>query len=71
MFLKIALKNFAKLTGKHLNQSLFFYKVAGLQQQLYLKRNSGNGVCLLIFQKLLKHLFYRTRLRDYFSTEEG
>ena len=28
---KGALKNFAKLTGKHLWQSLFFIKVAGLQ----------------------------------------
>ena len=28
---KGALRNFAKFTGKHLCQSLFFYKVAGLQ----------------------------------------
>ena len=71
MFLKSVLKNFAKLTGKHLNQSLFFNKGAGLQQQLCLKRNCGTGAYLLILQKLLKHLFYRTSLRDYFLTEEG
>ena len=28
---KSVLKNFAKFTGKHLHQSLFFNKVAGLQ----------------------------------------
>ena len=38
------LRNFAKFTGKHLCQSLFFNKVAGLQ--LYLKRYSGTGVFL-------------------------
>ena len=38
------LRNFAKFTGKHLYQSLFFSKVAGLQ--LYLKRDSGTGVFL-------------------------
>ena len=29
---KVALKNFAKFTEKHLCQSLFFNKVAGLRQ---------------------------------------
>ena len=29
------LKSFAKFTGKHLRQSLFFNKVAGLSLQLY------------------------------------
>ena len=32
---KGALKNFATFTGKHLYQSLFFNKVAGLSLQLY------------------------------------
>ena len=32
---KGVLRNFAKLTGKHLCQSLFFNKVAGLCLQLY------------------------------------
>ena len=35
------LRNFAKLTGKHLCQSLFFNRVAGLQ--LY-KRDSVTGL---------------------------
>ena len=32
---KGVLKNFTKFTGKHLCQSLFFNKVAGLSQQVY------------------------------------
>ena len=45
---KSALKNFAKFTGKHLCQSLFFNNVAGLASglQLYWKRDSGTGVFL-------------------------
>ena len=37
-------RNFTKFTGKHLLQSLFFNKVAGLQ--LYKKRDSGTGIFL-------------------------
>ena len=40
---KCCLKRFAKFKGKHLCQSLFFNKVAGLRLQLYLKRDSGTG----------------------------
>ena len=32
---KVSLKNFAKFTGKHLRQTLFFNKVADLSLQLY------------------------------------
>ena len=32
---KVVFKNFAKFTGKHLCQGLFFNKVAGLRLQLY------------------------------------
>ena len=39
-------KNFAKFTGKHLCQSLFFDKVAGLQLTTLLKRDFGTGVFL-------------------------
>ena len=60
--IKVILRNFAKFTGKHLCQSLFFNKVAGFFYtpwrffdvfrgyrkglQLYLKRDSGAGVFL-------------------------
>ena len=40
------LKNLAKFIGKHLRQSLFSNKVAGLDLQLYYKRDSDTGVFL-------------------------
>ena len=40
------LKNLAKFIGKHLRQSLFFNKVAGLGLQLYYIRDSDTGVFL-------------------------
>ena len=40
------LKNLAKFIGKHLCQSLFFNKVAGLGLQLYYIRDSDTGVFL-------------------------
>ena len=43
---KGVVRNFTKFTRKHLCQSLFFNKVAGLQ--LYLKRDSATGVFLWI-----------------------
>ena len=46
--IKGVLKSFAKFTGKHLYQSLFFNKVAGLQ--FYLKRDSRTGVLLRILR---------------------
>ena len=43
---KGVLRNFAKCTGKHQCQSLFFNKAAGLGLQLYKKRIPGTGVFL-------------------------
>ena len=43
-------KNFPKFTGKHLCQSLFFTKVAGLTPATLLKRDSGTGVFLQILR---------------------
>ena len=43
---KGVLRNFAKFTGNHLYQSLFFNKVAGLRPATLLKRNSGTGLFL-------------------------
>ena len=47
---KGVLKNFAKFTGKHLWQRLFFKKVAGWGLQLYQKRDSGTDVFLSILR---------------------
>ena len=55
---KGVLRNFAKFTGKHLSQSLFFNKDAGLQPETLLKRDSGTEVFLSILQNFLEHLFY-------------
>ena len=51
---KGVLGNFTKFTGKHLCQSLFFNKVAGLQ--LYWKIDSGTGVLLWILWNFQEHL---------------
>ena len=39
-------RKFAKFTGKHLCQSLFFNKVAGIRPATLLKRESDTGVFL-------------------------
>ena len=55
---KIAvLKNFAKFTGKHLCQSLFFNKVAGLSLQLYEKKRLWHKCFPVNFTKCLKTPF--------------
>ena len=43
---KAIFKNFAKFTGKHLCQSLFFIKVTVLTPATLLKRDFGTGVFL-------------------------
>ena len=43
---KGVLRNFVKSTGKHLCQSLFFNKDAGLGLETLLKRDSCTGVFL-------------------------
>ena len=53
---KCCLKRFAKFKGKHLCQSLFFNKVAGLRLQLYLKRDLAQ-VLSLNFVKFLRTPF--------------
>ena len=55
---KGVLRNFAKFTGKHLCQGLFFNEVAGLGPASLLKRDAGTGVFLWIFQNFLGHLFF-------------
>ena len=54
---KGALRNFAKLTGRHLRQNLFFNKVADLRLQPHLKRDSGTGVSCE-FCEISKNTFF-------------
>ena len=57
-FKKGILKNFAKVTGKHLYQSLFFNKVAELKPAtLFKKIDSDTGVFLWILRNFWEHLF--------------
>ena len=59
LYKKGVLRNVSKLTGKHLCQSLFCNKVAGLW-------DSGTGVFLWILRNFSEKLFYRTRLGNCF-----
>ena len=52
------LESFAKFTGKHLCQSLFFNIVASLRPATLLKRDSGKGVFLRNFVKFLRAPFF-------------
>ena len=55
---KGVLRNFAKLTGKHLCQSLFFNKVAGLRPATLLKRRLWHRCFLVNFLKFLRTTFF-------------
>ena len=67
VLLKAVLKNFAKCTGKHLCQSLFFSKVISLSLKLYEKGAYGTGVFLWVLQNFSERLFCRTPLDDCFK----
>ena len=56
---KSPLKNLAKFTGKHLFQSPFFNKVAGLRPKLrpLLKKNLCHRCLPVNFAKILRTLF--------------
>ena len=58
---KGALRNFAKFTGKHLWQRLFFNKVAGLRPATLLKKSLWHRCFPVNFVKFLRTpFFYRT-----------
>ena len=48
------LRNFAKFTGKHLRQSLFFNKVAGFSPATLFKKRLSNRCFPVNFAKFLK-----------------
>ena len=54
------LKNFPKITGKRLCQSLFFNKVVGLRSETLLKRDSGIEVFCEFCEIFKNSFFYRT-----------
>ena len=58
---KGVLKNFTKVTGKHLCQSLFFNKVADLRPATLLKKRLWNRCFPVNFVKFLRTpIFFRT-----------
>ena len=57
------LKIFAKLTGKHLCQSLFFNKIAGLRPATLLKKRFWH-----MFSCEFCQIFKKTFFTDYFRT---
>ena len=56
------LKNFAKFTGKHLCQSLFFNKVASLKPASLLKKRLWHRCFPVNFAKFLRTLFFKEHL---------
>ena len=60
---KGVLRNFPKLTGKHLCQSLFFNKVAGLRPASLLKKRRWHRCVLVNFAKHLGTRFFKEHLR--------
>ena len=60
------LRNYIKFTGKHLCQSLFLNKVAGLRPATLLKKRLWHRCFSVKFVKFLRSPFYRTPLDDCF-----
>ena len=60
---KGVLKNFAKFTGKHLWQSLFFNKVAGLRPATLWEKRLWHRCFPVNFPKFLRTLFLTELLR--------
>ena len=57
-------RNFTKFTGKHLNQSLFFNKVAALRPETLLKKRLWHRCFPMNFLKFLRTPFHRPRLGE-------
>ena len=60
---KGVLRNFPKFTGKHLCQSLFFNKVAGLRPTTLLKKETLAQVFSCVFCKISENIFFTEHLR--------
>ena len=56
-------RNIAKFTGKHLRQSLFFNKVAGIRSATLLKKRVWHRYVLVSFAKFLRRPFLTEHLR--------
>ena len=63
---KGALINFTKFTGKHLYQSLFFYKIADLRAATLLKKKLWHRCFPVNFAKCLRTRYFKTTLDGRF-----
>ena len=63
LYKKSVLRNFRKITGKHLCQSLFFNKVAGLRPATLLKKRLWRRCFPVNFEKFLKTPFFTEHLQ--------
>ena len=66
LYKKSFLKNFTKVKGKQLCQSLFFNKVAGLRPATLLKKRLRHRCFLVHLAESLRTPFYRTPPSDCF-----
>ena len=66
IYKKGVLKKFAKFTGKHLCQSLFFNKFTDLRRATLLKKRLWHRYFPENFAKFLRTLFLQPPLRDCF-----
>ena len=66
---KGVLRNFAKFTGKHLCQSLFFNKVACLRPTFLLKKRLWHRCFHVNFAKLQEHVFLQNTTGGCFCKE--
>ena len=66
---KVVLRNFAKFTGKHLCQSLFFNKVAGLKSPTLLKKRLWHRCFPVNFAKFLRTPFLQNTSDGCFSND--
>ena len=57
------LRNFSKFLGKHLGQSLFFNKVAGLRPATLLKKNLWQQMFYCELYEISKNTFFKEHLR--------
>ena len=68
---KCVLRNFAKFTGKHLCQSLFFNKVAVLSPETLLKKRLWHRCFSVNSAKFLRTHFFTEHLRWLLNTCDG
>ena len=68
---KVVLRNFAKFTGKHLCQRLFFNKIADLRPATLLKKSLWHRRFPVNFAKILRTAFFTEHLQWLLLNDEN